>query len=261
MNLKTVALATTVAALSLSTGCTVLGGALMGGNMWGTGSIMGQGNISALNGSSVVCLGTTAENVESDGEHRIQGRIVDSTWDNVVPGFDNLVPCWSDVQTTIKIEDESGDIWTVGYAWLDGGGWDMTPMVYESNGTAVDLLVRHQDGTEAAGFVVSKPNGDLVYAMEAGRDTQALQDGDVPGISIATAGSVGHFDDDCGSKNMMALRFASDSDEVTLDPGDDIGLEADGNYYTTCSIESFEYEEGGGCDDDISSEVSWVLFR
>ena len=261
MNLKTVALATTVAALSLSTGCTVMGGALMGGNMWGSGPMVGQGNISAMNGNSVVCLGTTAENVEADGEYRIRGRIVDSTWDNVTPGFDNVVPCWSEVQTTVKIEDEDGEIWTVGYAWLDGGGWDMTPMVFESNGTAVDVLVRHEDGTDAAGFVVTQANGELVYAMEAGRDTAALREGDVPGVTIETAGNVGRFNDECGSKNMMAVRFTSDSDEVTLDPGGDIGLESDGNYYTTCSIESFEYQDGDGCEDTVSSEVSWVMFR
>ena len=121
--------------------------------------------------------------------------------------------------------------------------------------------MRHENSTDAAGFVITEPNGELVYAMEAGRDTSALQDGDVPGIRIETAGNVGRFYDDCGSKNMMAVRFQSDSDEVTLDPGDDIGLESDGNYYTTCSIESFEYDDGDGCDDDISSEVSWVLFR
>ncbi|MED5374368.1 MAG: hypothetical protein VX899_25340 [Myxococcota bacterium] len=261
--LKTAAILAAASALALSTGCTVMGGALMGSSMWGTGPMMGQGGISAVNGNSVVCLGTTADNVAAnDAVYQVSGRVVETlyAWDGQLPaGFDNLVPCWTDVETATVIEDENGDRWTVGYAWLDGGGWDMTPGIYDQG--AVELLVRHNPGTDSAGFVLSDTRGDMLYAMEAGRDLPALQQGDVPGIDVRTGNTVGRFNDACGGKEMVSVVFESEDDELELNPGDDQGMEADGNYYTVCSIESFERETQDDCSDDVQSEVSWVVFR
>ena len=92
--------------------------------------------------------------------------------------------------------------------------------------------------------------------MEAGHGEAGFALGDVEGLSVETAPIDGLDDgDDC--TDSVSQNFRSGTDQLTLYPGDDAGMEIDGQYLITCNITSFEVPDD--CGDQ--SESSWVMFR
>ncbi|HJN76658.1 MAG TPA: hypothetical protein QGF58_22195 [Myxococcota bacterium] len=250
---------TLIISLAATTGCTFVGGALVGNGLWGDQQIFpGEpGVVSSMNGTSAVCLGADTD-VEPTDEYFIRGRVVSSDWsEDQVPGFDNLVGCQNDVQQTLVIEDGDGVEWTIGYAWIEGD-WDSTPTVWADRGQQVEVLVRNPEGSSAAGMVVYDGEGAL-YALESGIGGPALQNGDIGGLDVEDGDVVGNGSGDCGETESISVIFESDQDRLVMYAGEDRGMEVDDDYLTVCTIESVRYVEGD-CEDD-AGETSWVVFR
>ena len=254
-NLKRVALIAAASSLAMTTGCGFAAGTLVGSSVWGDGHAPWASPTLQGLGQSVVCVGTTAD-VEPGDRYDIRGTVV-STWEAPERGFDNVVPCWTDPQTSLSIEDENGDTWIIGYAWLDAQGWDNTPWIDTWEGDRVRVLVAEGEG-DSAGFAVFR-TGRLVYAMESDRGGRALQNEDV-GMSVEIDSVVGTLETPCGERDALAVEYASDNDRVVLFPDEDGGFRLNGNEYTACNITSFELDDNGECDDTSTSDTSWVVF-
>ena len=116
--------------------------------------------------------------------------------------------------------------------------------------------VRTGEGA-SAGMVVTNRAGEAIYAMESGLDGQALQASDIPGMTWGPGETVGTVEDSCGTRNAFTLVFESDDgNSLTEAPGEDAGLEVDGEWTTVCSIDSFEYADAG-----CAEETSFLMYK
>jgi len=254
--LKSLALVSAATTLAMTTGCGIAAGTLVGSNIWGDGHApWAQPTLQGL-GQSVVCVGTTAD-VDPSDTIDIRGTVL-STWEAPQRGFDNLIPCWAQPQTSVSIEDDNGDTWVIGYAWLDPQGWDTTPWIDTWEGDRVNVFIAEGEG-ESVGFSISR-SGRLVYAMESGRGGQALQNGDINGMNVEIDGVVGTIETPCGDRDALAVEYSSDNDRVVLFPDEDGGFRMNGSDYTACNIASFTLSENGECTDETIDDTSWVVF-
>ncbi|MCP4806621.1 MAG: hypothetical protein GY913_29325 [Proteobacteria bacterium] len=257
--MRNVALGTLALSLAASTGCTFVGGALMGQGLWGEEPVF-IGAEPGMAGTSAVCLGTDAPDVEIADDYLLRGRVLTRDAYDSAPeqGFDNVVPCENPVERSLQLEDENGNVWTIGYAWIDQD-WDATPAIWVDRGEQVEILVRAPMDNTAAGLVVYDRHDSAIYALESGIGGRALEDGDIGSLRVSEDGVVGESSGDCGDTEHLSVEFESDSDRLVMYPQEDRGMEVDGDYLTVCSIESFRYVDGD-CDED-SAEVSWVVFK
>jgi hypothetical protein len=257
MNFKHIALVGVAGTLVMTTGCGFAAGTLAGSSMWGDGHApWAQPTLQNL-GSSVVCVGSTAD-VDADSEtFDIRGTVT-STWEAPARGFDNIIPCAEQPEIALEIEDDNGDTWTVGYAWKTAQGWDNTPWIDTWEGDRVRVYMAQGEG-ESAGFAVFR-TGRLVYAMESGVGGNALVNGDIDGLEVQIDDIVGTVETPCGDRDALSVEYSSDDDRVVLFPDEDGGFRMNGSDYTACNITSFEMHDNGDCDDDSSSDTSWVVF-
>ena len=256
MNFMRIGLIGAAGTLVMTTGCGFAAGTLAGSSMWGDGHApWAQPTLQNL-GTAVVCAGTSAD-VDAADSYDIRGTVT-STWEAPERGFDNLIPCSTQPDIALELEDENGDTWTVGYGWTTAQGWDNTPWIDTWEGDRVRMLVAQGDG-ESAGFAVFR-SGRLVYAMEAGVGGNALRNGDIEGFEVEVDGIVGSVETPCGARDALSVEYRSDDDRVVLFPDEDGGFRMNGSQYTACNITSFELHENGDCDDEAGSDTSWVVF-
>ena len=262
MTASRLALPLLTSALALTTGCGFVGGAVLG-EFFGNDDYFTADVAYSNSGSdaeAIVCLGTSAELTDEQAaatRFDIRGRVVDTNFNDLRPDFDNVIPCWTTPQTVVRVRDDAGAVWTIGFAWRMSG-WDSTPWPSVSTDEPVSAVVR-TDGVEAAGFALFSSRG-LTYALEAGRGGQALQDGDLPNISFGTAEGVGTYQTECGERAFLTQEFVSEDSELALFSGEDAGFYADGEYFTTCSITAWE-TVSDNCGDSLPVDSSWVMFR
>ncbi|MCB9759529.1 MAG: hypothetical protein H6739_06785 [Alphaproteobacteria bacterium] len=268
MTTRTLAFSLLASSLALTTGCGFVSGSLVGAMLNG-GTVIEPfvDGVGVMGGTSVVCLGSDApvsDAQKAEGLYQVEGRIRETRSIDLVddPDFDNLVPCWTEPGQIFQVVDDEGNTWTVGYSWIAADGWDSTPWVYTWDSDRVELLVRADttQGSEAAGFAVLE-EGELLYVMESGRNGRGLVDGDVDGLSFGNGDVIATTSDDCGDRAALTQEFVSPDDSLTLYPGEDQGMEVEGTYMTTCSIDSWERADEGGCDDPLVNESSFVMFR
>lgn len=244
------------------TGCTAVMGGMAGGTLFGDGHApWDQASVATL-GQAVVCLGSDqavapSQNYEFSGEVVSMGLIEPGTQANQ-GSFDNLIPCWQEPSTTLVIRDDNGVNWTVGYAWLDQGGWDNTPWIDVWEGSEVSVTVAQGEG-ESAGFALYE-QGRLTYAMESGRDGQAGIDAHIEGMSVSVEDEVGTVSTPCGERTALSVAWATDFDKLTLFPDEDGAILFNSERYTACNITSYQMDDDGNCEDDPSTDVSWVVF-
>lgn len=264
MSLRTSLSLLAAASLALSTGCGVVAGDLAA-RYWATGGVSPGNNFDSFLGTSLVCLGTTAD-LGSLGAaspvFRVEGEVVSADMTAPTEGFDNLVPCWTAPQTALVLRDADGATWTVGFGWLSGDGYDMTPWPALDAGDRVELVLRadRSPGSQAAGMALSQ-QGRLLYALESGRGGQGLQPGDIAGLETRTLDPVGTYATDCGERASLAQEFASDGDTLVMYAGEDDAVQVGQDQLTTCSIDAWELVDGGCDDQEITTESSWVMFR
>lgn len=243
--------------LASLTGCGFVGGALVGNALWSDGYELGMDDWQVNGfgaGSAVVCLGADAD-IEPADSYVISGRVVQDVGDRTDVG--NLIPCQDEPYRVLTVEDADGVQWDIGYAWIAADGWDQTPAVGIWEDTRVEVVVRSglSEGSESAGFVVHDAEG-MAFAMEAGFGEPALSTDDIP-LEIGAGSAIGTIEHDCGDASTVSIEFTSDSDSLTLYPGEDESMFVGSSYYTTCNINSIELTDD--CDD--VSETSWVMFR
>ena len=236
-------------------GCGAVGG-MAGMSM---GEALSYGHI----GTSVVCLGSDAGDRawdwQENGAWNIRGTVVSDEHDNRSVG--NVDPCWGPPSRVITIEDDDGVTWAVGYRWHSNSMGDSTPATGFEPGDEVAVTYRPGAEPGAAGFAVFGSDEELAYAMESGRQVRALQDGDIPGLTVTEGSPVGSgtTDDGC-EQTAWTLEFETDSgDTSSLPPGGDDQLEigdSDDNQYTLCNINSYT----SACPGD-TPESSWILFN
>lgn len=241
--------------LALSTGCTAMVGGMAGGTLFGDGHApWDQASVASL-GQAVVCLGADQEQANAQA-FRFSGTI--TAMGEAAPGFDNLIPCWQQPSMTLEVRDEQGVTWTVGYAWLDQGGWDNTPWIDVWEDSQVDITVVQGEG-QSAGFALYE-QGRLTYAMESGRGGQAGIDAHIDGMSVTVEDEVGTVSTPCGERTALSVAWATEFDKLTLFPDEDGAILFGTERYTACNITSYEMNEDGSCEDDPGSDVSWVVF-
>jgi hypothetical protein len=224
----------------------------------GTDFFVGGG---LYDGTSVVCL--EVDNPDSvsleDGAWVIEGRAV-SDRANTDGLLGNLIACTEPPMRVLQVRDDRGNQWLLGYSWTSEDGWDRTPSIGIHSGEAVQLTVRADLESEAAGFVVTE-NGNLLYAMESGKGGQGLEASDLEDMTVSAGDLVTTTTGDCGEeRTYMSLDFTSDSDRERLGPNGDGTLIVDGDYYTVCNITSYTVSEtADGCS--LDGETSWMMFR
>ena len=246
-------------ALIVGTGCGVVGATLNGAELAG-GMILGglgPGEYVYDAGTSVVCLGTEAE-VEESEAYAFSGTVI-AVDSQPEAGWDDTVSCWTEPAQVLVVQDDDGAMWRVGYAWIEGD-WDSTPWIDADRGDRVDVFVRQDltPGSDAAGFVVYNSDGSLNYVLESGVNGQGLIDGDVEGLTVTSGTNVGTTQGSCGDRQDERIDFTSTSDRLALGPGGDAGMDVDGDYMTTCNIDSFAWADATDCAEP--AEVSWVMF-
>ncbi len=246
-------------ALAAGTGCNFISASLQGADI-AAGLLLGNlggGEYVYDAGTSVVCLGTDAD-VEESETYAFSGQVI-VVDGQPEAGWDNQVSCWTEPSQVLVVQDDNGDIWRVGYAWLEED-WDSTPWVEATRGDQVNVFLRQDMAldSDAAGFTVSDEEGHLMYALESGVNGQGLQDGDVEDLSITHGADVSTSQGSCGTRNDMRIEFTSGTDRLALGPGGDAEMEVDGDYMVTCNIDSFAWADTSDCDEP--SEVSWVMF-
>ncbi|HJN76657.1 MAG TPA: hypothetical protein QGF58_22190 [Myxococcota bacterium] len=237
------------------TGCSFAGGALVGNSIWGDGGV-GFANdyaMDSMTGTSVVCLGSDAD-VDDQDTYTIRGRILSDDYGTRDIG--NIFSCNQQPARILTIEDDSGDTWQIGYAWYAGDGWDSTPAVNAWEGDQVVVTIKRGELDGSAGFVV-EDSDSMIYVMEAGHGGAALSTDELGGLDVSATRTAGTVEDDCGDTESLVVDFESDSDSLSLYPGEDAGMEIDDSYFVTCNINS--YRASDDCDDP--GEVSYVLFQ
>ncbi|MCB9759528.1 MAG: hypothetical protein H6739_06780 [Alphaproteobacteria bacterium] len=257
------ALFISAASLAALTGCGFVSGTFVGSSLFGDGVGLDPGyyydvDVSeAWSGSGVVCLGSDAE-VEADaGFYQIRGRILSDSDDSRDIG--NLVPCADAPGRVMTIETASGDVYELGYAWLDAYGYNVTPWPNLSEGQQVTVTVRQGDAedTLSAGMAIQDSSGELVYALEAGRGEPGLAAGDIEGLTFDVDEVGAATEADCGNRVALAQQFVSSNDTLTLYEGEDAGMMVGDEYFTTCNIASHDVED---CDQTVGQNA-WVMFR
>lgn len=262
--MRSVLLALGSGTLAVLTGCGFVGGALVGSTLDGDGfgfegpDYYEVDSVGSWAGTGVVCLGSDATSLTPDaGYYEFEGSLVSDLNDTTDVG--NLVPCVEDPARVLTLRTDAGEVIEIGYAWLSYDGWDSTPGIWLEEGTPLRVVIRQGDseGTLSAGMAIFH-EGQLLYALEAGHGEPALAEGDIPNLSYRSGDVVGQSDEDCGTRLSLTQEFISDEQSLTLYEGEDQPLSMDGEYYTTCSIASFAFEDG--CDEYLS-ESSFVMFR
>jgi len=240
------------------------------GGLVGCGAVGGMAGLSmgeALSfghiGTSVVCLGSDAGerawDWQQDGAWNIQGTVVSDERDARAVG--NVDPCWGPPSRVITIEDDEGVTWAVGYRWHSNSMGDSTPATDLEPGDTVSVVYRPGDEPGSAGFALFNEDERLQYAMESGRMSRGLQDGDIPGLTVTEGNTVGSGTTDEGCpQTAFTLEFATEGgDTSSLDPGGDDRLvieEGSDDDYTLCNINSYRSD----CAQDVP-ESSWILFN
>lgn len=213
-------------------------------------------------GTSVVCLGASDGNAspDADGAWRIHGTVVSEGDDTRDIG--SLEPCWRAPSRVLTVEDEAGITWQVGYRWQSDSLGDVTPTLHAEPGEAVDVLLRPGTSAQANGFAAFRGE-ELVYAMESGRGSSALANGDIPNLQVTGGERISGGDDGCGAVDAVVMEFLTTSgDTASLAPGEDSPLEVDeGDPMTLCNIDSFEYDPAQRTCSDGVPETSWVMFK
>ncbi len=255
-SLKSLALVSAATTLAMTTGCGFAAGTLAGSSLWGDGHApWAQPTLQGL-GQSVICVGTDAD-VERSDTIEIRGTVI-ASWEAPERGFDNFIPCSAEPTIALSVEDDNGDTWIIGYAWLDAQGWDTTPWIDTWEGDRVDVFIAEGEG-ESVGFAVTR-SGRLVYAMESGQGGRALQNGDIDGLNVQIDQVVGTIETPCGERDALSVEYSSEDDRVVLFPDEDGGFRMNGSDYTACNIASFTLSENGECTNDTIDDTSWVVF-
>lgn len=163
---------------------------------------------------------------------------------------------------SVTVDDGAGEVHTVGLSVGDAADADIAPALDVAVGDAVHLVYRYRFvWGDVAGFALSDADG-LVVAAEEGAWGGALQEGDVPGLSVRRGDDVvAREAAECQPLEGFSLVFEGD-EAVELVPVDTAPLSVDGAALTAIAVASWDYGESATCQiSDVTGYDSWVVHR
>lgn len=217
--------------------------------------------IDIASGHADACLGNTAAAGPPDLPfvvYEFSGAVEETE-----PGVTDftLVPCAPIGATKLlQVRDTNQTVWLLGWVVEGEAGDDRTPLPDVAIGAQVDVLFRANEGGKSAGFVVSEiDGGPLVAAMDAGVDTNALGEDEVPGATVWFGDWVSTNEEECGTIHGYDVRFEGD-EVLDLPPVADGKVVIRGSTFTAQAISAFEYDGEPACD-TVGNQLMWSLFR
>ena len=167
--------------------------------------------------------------------------------------------CNREHRRLVEVLDDDGNTWEVTWAIADESGADRTPTMDVGEGDRVEVLYRHEESFGVAdGFAVSDDRG-LVAAMEVGTWGPALQEGDVPGLTVGEGESLGEELFDCGTVERTELWFTAAS-SAGVAPFGSAGIVVGDEEATAWAISSYHWQDDLSCT-DLAGEVTWGVWR
>ncbi len=167
-----------------------------------------------------------------------------------------------DCSRNLDVHVGEGTVYRVGWTLLDDDGTDITPDFDVAEGDAVTLLYRYRlVWGDAAGFVLRDADDNVVAAADEGAWGSALEEGDVPGLSVSPGEVVATEATDCEPLEGHTLLFEGD-DTVEIEPVDSGTVAVGGAEFTAYALRATSWGEGTGCDVSDTTEVyAWALSR
>ena len=169
------------------------------------------------------------------------------------------VECYGERSRVLSIQDAEGAVWTLSYGIADPEGGLEALALDVSAGQAVHLLYRLvAEFGSAQGFVLTDEDG-LVAALESGTWGPALQDGDVPGLSVDDGIMFATTDEECGTAGHFQWIFSGDED-VEIEPYSLGSVPIDGVTYQAWSVANLQWQGQIQCTDTADDQM-WAVFR
>ncbi len=158
----------------------------------------------------------------------------------------------------LTLEDANGEQLRLGYGWRDDDDTDITEPLPVSVGDSVELRYRElQSFGTASGFVLQDDDG-LVAAVEVGTWGNALQDGDVPGLTVSSGAVYASAYTQCGTQEAHLTELQGDETIglQALEKGD---LQIGGASYTALPLANYGYSSTN-CTDLAGASI-WAVWR
>jgi hypothetical protein len=228
-----------------------------------TGETGGGGVYAGLVGSVHACVGGDAPDPYQDVQDSwwtadVSGTVVS---DGAMSGaLDTAFYCEGTADRVLIVEDADGAQWHFTYGVRDADGADTTPPLDVAAGDAVTVRYRAVlDFGQANGWVATDADGAVVAAFEAGTWGSALQDGDVPGLSVDGSEPIAEVPTDCGPRIHHWLTFTGD-DEVQIKPFGMQTVTVGGQALTAYGAIATGFDERVQCT-DLAGVTSWAVAR
>ncbi len=217
--------------------------------------------IEPTRGITSACLaGDLPENLyEYDGENmlfEVEGTVL-SDEAGAMP--ESNAECYWTQHRVLQIEDAEGVVWSVGYGIEEPNEADVTPALDLTAGDSVSLTYRMvQSFGSAHGFVIEDDEG-LVAALESGTWGPALEDGDVPGLTVQDGDLLNTLEAECGTEGHFQWVFEGDND-TTVAPYGLGDLSIGGVDYTAMAVANMQWQGDVLCT-DLAGDQMWAVFR
>lgn len=160
----------------------------------------------------------------------------------------------------LTLSDSNANTWTLGYAVWDLDGADVTEALDVEPGDALTLLVRRDDEPGGAfGFALSD-TASVVAAFAIGRGGAALQDGDVPGLTVTDGGILERVETECGAQLSEELIFQGDA-SITLAPFEDRLITVGETALTAVAVRNTRYASPDEACAEAREDEVWAIWR
>ncbi|MFH1469626.1 MAG: hypothetical protein ABIO70_34895 [Pseudomonadota bacterium] len=214
----------------------------------------------APEGFASACLsGDIPEDLYEQGgaSFTIDGTVIAEGEDTLPP--EDLMECYGQRDRVLTLEDGDAGTWHVAFGITDPDDAMATPAMDVVVGQEVHLLYRTvaSFGT-AQGFVLTDDDG-LVAALESGTWGPALQDGDVPGLSVSDGEMMGTLESECGTEGHFAWSFAGD-ETVEVQPYGSGTVPIDGIDHLALAVANMQWQGDVLCT-DLAGDQMWAVFR
>jgi hypothetical protein len=167
--------------------------------------------------------------------------------------------CYGERDRLLSIEEADGTVRVLSYGIADPDGGLETPALDVTVGQQVSLLYRVvAEFGSAQGFVLSDADG-LVAALESGTWGPALQDGDVPGLSVRDGNLMYTLEEECGTAGHFEWVFAGD-EEVVVEPYGPGSVSIGGALFEAWAIANMQWQGDVQCT-DLANDQMWAVFR
>ena len=195
--------------------------------------------------------GYGAVTYEVSGTATAVGYVVASAFDVDVSGVNML---------GVRFIDEGGQEWSVGMQIYDAEGADVTPPLDLEIGEVLHLrYIQLEDFGSTSAFLITDDAGGLVAAVEEGVWGTLLDDGDMPGLTVAMGDTVLEMDDECGTQSFHSIVVSGDQD-VTLEPYETSEVTVGGTPLTAYALGAMTWGEDMTCL-DLAGRLTWAVVR